>query len=178
MRIIGGSLKSRLFTTPSGKRTHPMGEKIRGAIFNALGELEGVAVLDAYAGSGALSFEAISRGAKSVIAIDIDKKAYKTLAENVENLNLEERVKATRANCSTWVKNNSDLKFGLVFVDPPYYDVNPKHIEELSEMVEVGGAIIISHPAYYHPKLEKPKWELLSQKKYANANVSIFRKLK
>jgi 16S rRNA (guanine966-N2)-methyltransferase len=76
VRIIAGSLKGRTFSEPHGHRTHPMSEKVRGALFNALGDIEGLTFLDAFAGSGALSFEAASRGAKSVIAIDKDGPAY------------------------------------------------------------------------------------------------------
>ena len=62
MRIIAGSLGGRVFKAPSGHRTHPMSEKIRGAIFNALGDISDLTVLDAFTGSGALCFEAVSRG--------------------------------------------------------------------------------------------------------------------
>jgi 16S rRNA (guanine966-N2)-methyltransferase len=59
MRIIAGELKGRNIQEPYGHRTHPMSEKVRGAVFNALGDIEGLAVLDAFAGTGALSFEAV-----------------------------------------------------------------------------------------------------------------------
>ncbi|MCA9348746.1 RsmD family RNA methyltransferase [Candidatus Saccharibacteria bacterium] len=176
MRIIGGKLKSRIFKAPPGKRTHPMGEKPRGAIFNALGDLTGMTVLDAYAGSGALSFEAISRGASSATALDIDKKAYITLTENILLLGLEKEVHASRANCSTWVKNNQDLSYDIVFADPPYYDLNPKHIEELATAVKSEGLLVISHGAFYRPNFNEQGWQLLSHKQYANANISIYKK--
>ena len=72
MRIIAGYLGGRQFNSPRSNRTHPMSDKARGGLFNALGDISGLTVLDAFAGSGALSFEAISRGAESVIAVDID----------------------------------------------------------------------------------------------------------
>lgn len=177
MRIIGGALKSQLFKAPPGNHTHPMGEKPRGAIFNALGDLSGMSILDAYAGSGALSFEAVSRGATHVVALDSDKKAYRTLVENIEKLSLEHVIKATRANCSTWVKNNSDLRFDIVFADPPYYDLNPKHIEELATMVADGGLLVLSHGAFYKPAVEYKNWQLLSVKSYAAARITMYRKL-
>lgn len=141
-----------------------------------LGSLEGKTVLDAYAGSGALSFEAVSRGAKHVVALDIDKKAYRTLVENIESLNLEEAVKATRANCITWAKNNALVEFDVVFVDPPYYDLNPLHIDELSKRVVTGGLLVISHGEFYRPAYSEQGWQLLTQKKYAQAHISIFEK--
>ena len=70
MRIIAGDLKGREFKSPRGRTTRPMSEKTRGALFNTLGDIEGLSVLDGFAGSGALVFEAISRGAVSALAIE------------------------------------------------------------------------------------------------------------
>ena len=69
MRVIAGRLGGRLFDSPHTRRTHPMSDKARGALFNMLGDIEGMHVLDPFAGTGALSFEAISRGAASALAI-------------------------------------------------------------------------------------------------------------
>ncbi|MCA9330109.1 RsmD family RNA methyltransferase, partial [Candidatus Saccharibacteria bacterium] len=63
MRIISGKLGSRQFIAPKGFATHPMGDRVRTALFNTLGDIVGLTVLDAFGGSGAISFEAISRGA-------------------------------------------------------------------------------------------------------------------
>ena len=75
MRVIAGWLGGRTFASPQGHRTHPMSDKIRGAIFSVLGDLNGLTVLDAFAGSGALAIEAISRGAEEAVAIDDDQGA-------------------------------------------------------------------------------------------------------
>jgi 16S rRNA (guanine966-N2)-methyltransferase len=83
MRIIAGRLGGRHFASPQGRRTHPMSDKMRGALFNALGDIDGLSVLDAFAGSGALAFEAVSRGAGHAVAIDVDKSAQRAIAENI-----------------------------------------------------------------------------------------------
>jgi 16S rRNA (guanine(966)-N(2))-methyltransferase RsmD len=75
MRIIAGTLGGRTFESPHGRRTHPMSDKVRGSLFNTLGDIDGLTILDAFAGSGALAFEAISRGAEHVLAIEIDNRA-------------------------------------------------------------------------------------------------------
>jgi 16S rRNA (guanine966-N2)-methyltransferase len=82
MRVVAGSLKGRIFNEPSGHQTHPMSEKVRGALFNALGDIEGLSVLDAFAGSGALSFEAVSRGAKSVVRLIKTRPRFTKVIEN------------------------------------------------------------------------------------------------
>src|SRR5579883_2683533 len=106
MRIVAGTLGGRQFEAPKGHRTHPMSDKVRGALFNMLGDISGLTVFDAFAGSGALSFEAISRGAKSAVAVDIDKSAHKTILKNAKQLGVPAQLKAIRANASGWSDNN------------------------------------------------------------------------
>src|SRR5258708_5562120 len=108
MRIIAGNLKGRVFGSPHGHRTHPMSENIRGALFNALGELGGLNVLDAFAGSGALGFEALSRGAKSAVLVEADRLAQKTIAENIQTLGLETRAKLVKASASAWLSTTDE----------------------------------------------------------------------
>jgi 16S rRNA (guanine966-N2)-methyltransferase len=100
-----------------------MSDKARGGLFNALGDLSDLSVLDAFAGSGALSFEAISRGASSAVAVDIDKSAYQAMQESISALGLEDKIKAIRANVSGWSDNNSDALFDIVIAAPPYDDL-------------------------------------------------------
>src|SRR5665213_4294431 len=129
MRIIAGSLGGRQFSSPRSNRTHPMSDKARGGLFNALGDINGLTILDAFAGSGALSFEAISRGAESVIAVDIDKNAYQAIQESITSLDLKDKVKVIRANISGWSDNNPDLLFDIVISTPPYDDLQPKIVK-------------------------------------------------
>src|ERR1700756_1715958 len=103
MRIIAGRLGGRRFASPRGHRTHPMSDKMRGALFNSLGELAGLSVLDAFAGSGALAFEAVSRGAKGAVAIDLDRSAQQAIAANITALGLQDQVKLVRASAGAWL---------------------------------------------------------------------------
>src|SRR6266404_7522519 len=105
MRIIAGTLKGREFKSPRGHKTHPMSDKVRGALFNVLGDIEDLTFLDAFAGSGALAFEAISRGAKSVTAIDRDNSAHEVLEQNSREL-CPRQVKVIKANAGGWSNHN------------------------------------------------------------------------
>src|SRR4051812_13589965 len=107
MRIIAGELKGQQFQSPHGHKTHPMSDKVRGALFNVLGDIEDLTFLDAFAGSGALAFEAISRGAKSVVAVDRDSSAYKIIEQNVKDLRLQKAIKVVRANTAGWSGRNA-----------------------------------------------------------------------
>lgn len=177
MRIVGGTLGGRTFDSPSGHRTHPMSEKIRGAIFNMLGDINGLTVLDAFAGSGALGFEAISRGAKQATLIETDKTAHSQIIKNIESLGLDDDIKAIKANISSWSDNNALSMFDLVFLDPPYDDVRPDLLEKLAKHCKDGGLMILSLP----PRLEfSPlaiNFQLLASKDYGDASIKIYKKL-
>ncbi|MEI6237412.1 MAG: RsmD family RNA methyltransferase [Candidatus Saccharibacteria bacterium] len=88
MRIVAGNLRGHHFDSPKNAKTHPMSDKMRGALFNMLGDIEGLTVFDAFGGSGALSFEAISRGAKSAIITEVDKYAWAVIKQNSDKLKL------------------------------------------------------------------------------------------
>lgn len=175
MRIIAGELGGRIFDSPDTGNTHPMGEKPRGAIFNALGDIEGLTVLDAYAGSGALGFEAISRGAKSVVAVELDKQAYKTIVDNIFKLGLEDKVHATISTMRAWSNKNQNLLVDIAICDPPYDAVLALEIERLTKHVKKHGILVLSWPS----KLEAPVMpgcEILSEKEYAGARIVFYRK--
>lgn len=177
MRIIAGSLGGRNFTSPRTHRTHPMSDKVRGALFNTLGELHGLTVLDAYSGSGALSFEAVSRGAASVLAIDIDPEAVKTIAENIRELDLADEITLRRKNISGWSRNNQDKQFDIVLADPPYDDIRPDVLERLSAHVKPGGLYALSWPGS-EPARPLKGLEIVSHKTYGDAQLVFYRKTK
>src|SRR3990167_11142159 len=101
MRIIAGRLGGQTFQAPHTHRTHPMSERMRGALFNALGDISGLRVLDCFGGSGALSLEAVSRGAKSSIITEVGKPAHQTIVKNIQRLGLQQEIKASLANVSS-----------------------------------------------------------------------------
>ncbi len=146
MRIIAGSLGGRHFDAPKGNRTHPMSEKVRGGLFSALGDIGGLTVLDAFAGSGAISLEAISRDAQHVTAIDIDKSAINTVVNNAESLGVNGKIKAIRANASGWSDNNPDAKFDIIICDPPFDRFKTSIIQKLAKHIAPPGIFIVNMP--------------------------------
>ena len=176
MRIIAGRLGGRQFDSPSGHRTHPMSDKIRGALFNVLGDIEGLTVLDAFAGTGACGFEAISRGASYVVAIDVDKNAVQTIRDNAANLKIDSQMKIIQANTISWSENNPEAVFDIVILDPPYDDVKTSQLSTLVEHTKTGGLIIISLPPTVMLSLANEEYDLISQKSYGDATLSFCRK--
>lgn len=175
MRVISGKFGSRNFDAPSGRRTHPMSDRVRGAIFNALGDISGLTVLDAFAGSGALGFEAISRGALNVVAIDSDKNAKKILDNNIEALGLGRQIKAIQANVSAWSDYNSNARFDIIVCDPPYDHLQLQLINKLTRHLKPTGVLVLSWPG----KEQAPALETLktaAQKNYGDAQLVFYRK--
>ena len=126
-RIIAGTLKGRILQVPPSR---PTSERVREAIFSRLehmGVIEDARVLDLYAGSGALGFEAISRGAASLTLVDSSAAAIRTLKKN---LPLVPGALVIGADALSAVSNRLSGSFDLVFVDPPY-DVASQDITEL-----------------------------------------------
>ena len=135
MRIITGKHKSRVLKTLKGPNTRPMMDRMKESVFNTIDSyIEGANVLDLFGGSGALSLEAISRGAKHSSISEINYEAYKVILENVQTLKEENNVtiyKMSYQKLLQVIKEN-EFKFDLVFVDPPYkLEVANLIIEEL-----------------------------------------------
>lgn len=125
MRIIAGSMRGRTFDAPSGQGTRPTTDRVRESIMSSLysarGGFEGAHVLDAFAGSGALGFEALSRGADRAIFYERDPKAFKTLSRNAQKLGFDARVATlNRSDVMEHPPLFSRPPFDLVFLDPPY----------------------------------------------------------
>lgn len=175
MRIIAGKLGGRTFQSPRTFNTHPMSDKIRGAIFNMLGDIEGLTLLDAFAGSGAISFEAISRGAKHAYLVEVDKTAYLTIKRNIESLGLEEQATALMRNIKGWSNNNSEKQFDIVVCDPPYDAVLETLIFKLARHVSQTGVLVLSWPVSESIP-EVPGFTVLRHKTYGNATLIIYKR--
>ncbi|TLG72541.1 16S rRNA (guanine(966)-N(2))-methyltransferase RsmD [Culicoidibacter larvae] len=123
MRIISGSHKGRPIQTISGNNTRPTTDKVREAIFNALGQyFDGGMSLDLFAGSGALSFEGISRGIEHAVLIDNFPLAIKNLYKNAESLQMQEQVEIYRNDAMRALKRlaKDERQFAMIYIDPPY----------------------------------------------------------
>ena len=123
-RIVAGSARGRRLRTPTGQRTRPTADRVREALFSALesalGSLEGLRVLDLYAGSGAVGLEALSRGAGHTLLVEADARAARVIRDNVRTLGLPgAEVRAGKAEQIVRTAPPSE-PYDLVFLDPPY----------------------------------------------------------
>jgi 16S rRNA (guanine966-N2)-methyltransferase len=173
VRVITGRLKGAQFDSPHNKRTHPMSDRVRGALFNALGDLSGLTVLDAYGGTGALSFEAVSRGAASVVICEIDKPAQKIIDANIAKLGLS-NVTLHHGNAKSWLRRNKSIAFDVVLLDPPYDDIDPALLQLALDRLKPSGIAVVSWPG----KAEVRNFsgvELVQQSKYGDAQLLFLR---
>lgn len=122
IRIIAGEFRGRKLGFPDVSGLRPTADRIRETLFNWVREqIPGETCLDMFAGSGAMGFEALSRGAAEVVFIEKDPKASKAIAENIQSLEVN-NAKLVNDNALYWLAQHCNLKeqFGLVFLDPPF----------------------------------------------------------
>ena len=152
-----------------------MSDKLRSAIFNVLGDIEGYEVLDVFSGSGALGFEALSRGAAHATLIEQDKRAIATLKSNIERLGIAETTKLIPAYAHSWSTRNKAKKFDLIFFDPPFENLQEKTIGKLSDHLVDGGILILNFPSHERPPYELNHLELVKQKKHGKAQLLFYK---
>jgi len=160
LRIIAGSLRGRKLAAPPGFETRPITDRVKETLFNILGsrlarpgELPPCDVLDLFAGSGSLGIEAISRGARSCVFVEWDRKALRTLHENTMRLGIGDVCRIAADN--VWrmrVPPATTGSYGLIFVDPPYEAVSSMLmivdlLERLSPQLSAEGIIVFRHAA-------------------------------
>jgi len=147
MRVIAGTLGGRRIAAPAGQSTRPTPERVREALFSALGDLSGLRVLDLFAGSGALAIEALSRGAEHAVLVENDRWAGVTITGNLETLELTERAELREVDALAALKAaaSGGEHFDLIFVDPPYKDapkLGPQLSETLPEVLNPGARVV------------------------------------
>ncbi len=175
LRIIAGSLGGRTIASPDGTRTHPMSERIRNALFNSLGDnVRNAYVLDAFAGTGAVGIEALSRGAEFTTFIERDRSAQKVLSENIELLGLSDVTKLIRASVAAWCETYDGPKFDLIFADPPYHDPQFSTAMKLTGLLKPNGLMVLSHAGRSEsPTL--PGVVVVDNRGYGDAALTYFR---
>jgi len=150
MRVIAGRLGGRRLTAPRGRDTRPTSDRVREALFSALGDVSGARVLDLYAGTGALGIEAVSRGAADATFVESARPALAALRENLASLGLAARVVA-RAVAACASAGALTGPFDLVFADPPYAalaDVPPAVAALVAAGALAPGArVVVEHAA-------------------------------
>ncbi len=177
IRLISGEFGGRILEGSGTDRTHPMSERIRNAIFNKLSselDFSELKVLDAFAGSGALGFEALSRGAESVVFVERDRIAQKVIQNNINTLNVGAKTKIIKASVTGWMSTVTDT-FDLIFVDPPYNDTQLSTVKNILGLLKPNGLMVLSLPS----RSEVPTGlgvVVVDNRRYGNAAIIYYRR--
>lgn len=146
VRVISGRYGGRTIDGSGTNRTHPMSERIRNAMFNTIGsEIDGARVLDAFAGSGAIGIEAVSRGAESAVLVEKDRIAQKIIDANIATLGAADQVKLVKAPVASWADTYRGEKFDIIFADPPYNDLQLSTVFSLAKLLQPNGLMVLSY---------------------------------
>jgi 16S rRNA (guanine966-N2)-methyltransferase len=175
VRIVAGSHKGHKISAPPGVVTRPTGDRVREAVFSIVGPVEGAAVLDLFAGSGAMGLEALSRGAGSCVFVERDAGATRVIKANLEKLGLTGAVVVTRDVVSTLrEERDRERRYDLVLVDPPYEDWE-RHAAGLAELVpdvlQPDALAVVETSERVEPELPL---DLVTTRRYGSARITVF----
>ena len=176
MRIVGGTFRSRRLTAPRGA-TRPTADRARESLFGALGDVEGATCLDLFAGSGALAFEALSRGAAHATLVEVDRAALAAIEANAEALGVADRVRVVRRDARRVLRDEAreGRRYDLLLIDPPYdalYDVIPVLDRHLAAVAAPGARVVVEAAA--GSPVELADFTLISRRRVGAAELSIF----
>lgn len=177
MKILSGQFKGRPIDQPKTRSVRPMSEKVRAALFDAVGVPENFVVLDVYAGSGAVGFEALSRGAALVDAIEANQRVARTIEQNATKLDIDWGYELHVMTVETWLasprQQPPEPRYDLIIADPPYSQLDPDTLERLVHFLKPDSVLVLSHSS----RLESPNLPaaaLIKTKVYGDSALSFY----
>jgi len=148
LRIIAGEFKGRRLKAPAGRAVRPTADRVREAWFSILQQsIPGARVLDLFAGSGALGFEALSRGAVAVDFVETHRASLTALQANAEALKVEDRVRIHRMDAMRFAERLQPAQYDVAFADPPYARDDAERLIALFRATPFARALSVEHSA-------------------------------
>jgi 16S rRNA (guanine966-N2)-methyltransferase len=171
MRVVAGLAGGRRLQAPAGRQVRPTSERVREALFNALGSMDalaGATVLDLFAGTGALGIEALSRGAMAATFVDADARSIAAIKANLRATGLAEQSRVVQADVFRFLTDTPPAGVDIAFADPPYaFDAWPR----LLDLLPAG---LVAIEARSHVDLGE-RWRALRSKRYGDTVVTLAR---
>lgn len=176
LRVLSGKFKGAVLRSPQNSATHPMGAREKLALFNMLQPyLAGASVLDAYAGTGAIGIEALSRGARSVTFVEKSPQVARLVRENLRGI-AEDSAEVFVQGVGGFAEDPVQAgKYDLILADPPYDHFDTSEIIKLAKLLEPQGILALSFP-FRMGAPEIPGLELKTARKYAAAGLAVYSK--
>jgi len=178
MRIIAGRLRGRKLKAPRGLGTRPVLARVREALFNVLGDVKGLRVLDLYAGTGAIGIEALSRGAESLVLIDSGHRQCRTIHENLSALGEDAFVIRSDVLKALRKLAADGSIFDFVFADPPYEKgLAQKTIVSVFDGGLLSGSGIMAVTVRHNEELPRgeDKYEIVFDRRYGDTRLVIYK---
>lgn len=178
MRIISGSKRGRKLISFEGDNIRPTTDRVKESMFNLICDfVYGARVLDLFGGSGALSLEALSRGAESAVIADIDKRSIEVIRKNVELADFSDKAKIVNARAESLIAETKD-SFDLIFLDPPYNKgfIKPIINDILKKNILSDGGIIVLESDSCDDHDAVDGLEILKQRKYGRTYITVYKK--
>jgi len=179
MRITTGKYKGRVMAIPKGIR--PTQEKVRKALFDILGDIEGLSFLELFAGTGAVGFEAVSRGVKELTLVEQNRDCQLAIKKNIESLKLKAcDLYPKKAEAAIKGLHQEAKLFDLIFLDPPYYggELAKKTLQTLGayDILAPNGLVIVQHFRKDGLPDKLGVLSLFRQSHYGDTTLSFYRK--
>lgn len=177
MRIIAGTARSRTIEAPKGRDTRPTLDRVRENLFNILQRrIVDAVTLDLFAGSGALSLEAVSRGAKLAVMADRDRQANQVEKLNVKNLGFEANTRIIQAEWqqTLHMMQAEGMRFDMVFLDPPYAMQDLTQVTEMLIPLLAEDALVIIEHEYQQLPTVADSYVRTDNRKYGYVGVSFY----
>jgi len=175
VRIIAGTRKGHTIAAPKGLGTRPTGDRVREAAFNLIGPVDDAAVLDLFAGSGALGLEALSRGARRCVFVESDRTACRAIEANLTKLRLTGAlVLCQDALLALRQERSASRRYELVLCDAPYGEwpaLQPRLAELLAAVLADDGLLLIETDSRTEPQVPL---DLVTSRRYGSARLSLF----
>jgi 16S rRNA (guanine966-N2)-methyltransferase len=174
VRIISGTHRGHKIHAPTGRDTRPTSDRVRENVFNLIGPVDGAAVLDLFAGSGAMGLEALSRGAERVVFAENDADAVRAIERNLDKLKLRATILRQNAITAVAAEAAAGRKYDLVLVDPPYdmyLDVQPQLARYLPAILADDGLLVVETDARVEPQLPLSQ---RTSRKYGAARITVY----
>jgi 16S rRNA (guanine966-N2)-methyltransferase len=172
VRIIGGDLRRRMISFPDAEGLRPTPDRVRETLFNWLGQtLHGRTCLDLFAGSGALGFEAASRGAERVVMVETNRTVLRALQDNIRKLGCA-NVSVVGQDGLEFA-NRETHKYDVVFLDPPFQsDYLPKLLEILPQRLNENGVVYVESGA---AMVVLPPWQVMRSGKAGQVHYQLLK---
>lgn len=175
MRVITGSSRGRKLVTPAGDEVRPTTDSVKESVFSIIQfSVEGRAFLDAFAGSGQMGIEALSRGASSAVFLDNGKKSLEAVRKNLESTGLSSKARVINTDTLSYLASCREV-FDIAYLDPPYKKgLLQDALVLLPRIMNKSGIIICEHPSDEQPPESAGSFIIKKKYKYGKIMISVY----